>query len=51
MSGTFSSVKSLRRDPHSCKTDCWLHMPTFLSVDPSTDLIYTFEYVATPQSF
>lgn len=29
MSGTFSSVKSLRRDPHSTQLDCWLHAPMF----------------------
>jgi len=29
MSGTFSSVKSLRRDPHSSEPDCWLHTSTF----------------------
>jgi protein-L-isoaspartate(D-aspartate) O-methyltransferase len=35
MSGTFSSVKSLRRDPHSSEPDCWLHTPTFcLSARP-----------------
>jgi protein-L-isoaspartate(D-aspartate) O-methyltransferase len=35
MSGTFSSVKSLRRDPHSPEPDCWLHGSTFcLSTSP-----------------
>jgi len=35
MSGSFSSVKSLRRDPHSSEPDCWLHTPTFcLSTRP-----------------
>jgi protein-L-isoaspartate(D-aspartate) O-methyltransferase len=29
MSGTFSSVKSLRRDPHSPEPGCWLHGSTF----------------------
>ncbi len=35
MSGTFSSVKSLRRDPHSPEPGCWLHGSTFcLSTRP-----------------
>ena len=35
MSGTFSLVRSLRRDPHSSEPDCWLHTPTFcLSTRP-----------------
>jgi len=35
MSGTFSSVKSLRRDPHSPEPGCWLHGSTFcLSTHP-----------------
>jgi protein-L-isoaspartate(D-aspartate) O-methyltransferase len=35
MSGTFRSVKSLRRDPHSPEPDCWLHGSTFcLSTRP-----------------
>jgi protein-L-isoaspartate(D-aspartate) O-methyltransferase len=35
MSGTCSSVKSLRRDPHSSEPDCWLHTSTFcLSTRP-----------------
>jgi len=35
MSGSFSSVQSLRRDPHSPEPDCWLHAPTFcLSTRP-----------------
>jgi len=35
MSGTLSSVKSLRRDPHSSEPDCWLHTLTFcLSTRP-----------------
>jgi protein-L-isoaspartate(D-aspartate) O-methyltransferase len=35
MSGTYSSVKSLRRDPHASEPDCWLHTPTFcLSTRP-----------------
>jgi protein-L-isoaspartate(D-aspartate) O-methyltransferase len=29
LSGSFSSVKSLRRDPHSLDHECWLHTPTF----------------------
>src|SRR6266403_2467468 len=34
-SGTFGSVKSLRRDPHSLEPGCWLHGPTFcLSTRP-----------------
>jgi protein-L-isoaspartate(D-aspartate) O-methyltransferase len=35
MSGTFSSVESLRRDPHSPEPGCWLHGSTFcLSTRP-----------------
>ena len=35
MSGSFSSVKSLRRDPHTPEPGCWLHTPTFcLSTRP-----------------
>jgi protein-L-isoaspartate(D-aspartate) O-methyltransferase len=35
MSGSFSSVKSLRRDPHSPGVGCWLHTSTFcLSTHP-----------------
>ncbi len=35
MSGSFSSVKSLRRDPHSPQPSCWLHTSTFcLSARP-----------------
>jgi protein-L-isoaspartate(D-aspartate) O-methyltransferase len=35
ISGTFSSVKSLRRDLHSSEPECWLHTPTFcLSARP-----------------
>lgn len=29
MSGTFDSVRSLRRDPHSPESSCWLHTTTF----------------------
>jgi protein-L-isoaspartate(D-aspartate) O-methyltransferase len=29
MSGTFSSVQSLRRDAHTAETTCWLHCTTF----------------------
>jgi protein-L-isoaspartate(D-aspartate) O-methyltransferase len=29
MSGTFSAVKSLRRDSHPSAPDCWLHAATF----------------------
>lgn len=29
MSGTFGSVRSLRRDAHWADTTCWLHTPTF----------------------
>jgi protein-L-isoaspartate(D-aspartate) O-methyltransferase len=29
MSGTFRSVKSLRRHPHSCEPGCWLHRSAF----------------------
>jgi len=29
MSGSFSLVKSLRRDPHSPEPNCWLHSSTF----------------------
>jgi protein-L-isoaspartate(D-aspartate) O-methyltransferase len=29
MSGTFDSVRSLRRDPHSPESSCWLHSTTF----------------------
>jgi protein-L-isoaspartate(D-aspartate) O-methyltransferase len=36
LSGSFSSVKSLRREPHSPEPDCWLHAPQFcLSTRPS----------------
>jgi protein-L-isoaspartate(D-aspartate) O-methyltransferase len=36
LSGTFSSVKSLRRDWHSAQSTCWLHTPSFcLSTRPS----------------
>jgi len=35
MSGSFGSVQSLRRDPHSPQPGCWLHAPTFcLSTNP-----------------
>ena len=35
MSRSFSSVKSLRRDPHTPEPGCWLHAPTFcLSTRP-----------------
>ena len=35
MSGTFSSVQSLRRDPHSPEPSCWLHHSSFcLSTRP-----------------
>jgi len=29
MSGTFDSVRSLRRDPHTPESSCWLHSTTF----------------------
>ena len=29
MSGTFGSVRSLRRDPHAPEPTCWLHTPEF----------------------
>lgn len=36
VSGNFNSVKSLRREPHSPESSCWLHAPTFcLSTLPS----------------
>jgi len=40
MSGTFSSVESLRRDPHSPEPGCWLHASTFcLSTSPLARII------------